>query len=116
MPALHCERDRMCAVNSNEHTGCEVGAAPRACPTAQPRRSGESPAASSAPSAELLVQALQLECEKAVLRGRTDASGVKSWAGAVELSTSTELIPQAQHIQSLNVKLIFSLSIFFFFF
>lgn len=65
--------------------------------------------------AELLVQALQLECEKAVLRGRTDASGVKSWAGAVELSTSTELIPQAQHIQSLNVKLIFSLSIFFFY-
>lgn len=62
------------------------------------------------------MQALQLKCEKAVLRGRTDASGVKSWARAVELSTSTQLIPQAQHIQSLNVKLIFSLSIFFFFY
>lgn len=52
--------------------------------------------------------------ENSAGRRRRDSPGVKSWARTVELSTSSEeLIPQAQHIQSLNAKLIFSLSIFF---
>jgi len=122
MPTLHCEHDRMCVwccLLQRAH-----GLWSRCCPTSLPYRSAQGErgkpcdilSSFSRAQAELLVQALQLKCEKAVLRGRTDASGVKSWARAVELSTSTQLIPQAQHIQSLNVKLIFSLSIFFFFY
>lgn len=49
-------------------------------------------------------------------RRRTDASGVESWARSVELSTSRERADSpSSAIQSLNVKLIFSLSRFFFF-
>lgn len=49
-------------------------------------------------------------------RRRTDASGVESWARSVELSTSRERADSpSSAIRSLNVKLIFSLSSFFFF-